>query len=218
MLVAFSDTHLTPRFNRKKFNYLFNLVKGADRVAILGDFWDGHRCRFDQFVRSPWRHLFPLLKSKNTIYTYGNHDLEEWCDERVNLFSTQQAPAVDLQIGTLNLHFEHGHRIAPDLLTRNPGLLEVPFIGWANSIFLEAIPMILVGDRWIRLRSKPCVQLLKERARELSAHGQWLVCGHSHVAEMDPTIKYANSGLIGVGRAQFLRIDSYSIGLVKAGY
>uniref|UniRef100_A0A831YQ97 Calcineurin-like phosphoesterase domain-containing protein n=1 Tax=candidate division WWE3 bacterium TaxID=2053526 RepID=A0A831YQ97_UNCKA len=219
MLVAFSDAHLTPRFDQKKFNYLFNLIKGADRVVIVGDWWDGHRCSFDQFVRSRWQDLFPLLKSKGTIYIYGNHDLREWCDARVEQFSIRQTDELDLEFGTFKLHFEHGHRIAPDLITQNPELLRIPYLGFADHFFLEVFLTGLFGERWINYRSRSCVQLLKSRAREFAAVGRWLICGHSHVAELDPAIKYVNCGFVGSGRIQYLHIDNnYSIGVVKARY
>ena len=220
MLVALSDTHLTHQFfNPKKFHYLANIIGGADQVAIVGDWWDGHRCRFDQFIRSPWRALFPLLKSRNTIYLYGNHDPEELCDERVNLFSVRQGWEINLQVGSWNLHFEHGHRIAPDPIAKKyPRVLELPGIGYFDYLFTELLPTSLFGQRWLNYRGKAADRQLKARSQELAGNGQWLVCGHSHLAELDPTIKYANCGFVGLGRAQYLRVDRYSIGVVRAGY
>lgn len=218
-LLVISDVHLTHRwFNRRKYRALADLIWSAGRVLINGDWWDSHRCTFDQFLRSPWRNLFPLLKSKGTIYLYGNHDPEERCDERVNLFSVYQANSIDLKIGTWDLHFEHGHRIAPDLITRRPRLLRIPGIGYADYLFLEVVMTGLFGERWIDYRGRGCVALLKARAREHAARGQWLVCGHSHVAEIDPEIRYANSGFVGLGRLQYLQIGEYSIGPVKSRY
>jgi len=218
-LLVISDTHLTHRwFNPRKYRRLANLISSAGRVLINGDWWDGHRCTFDQFLRSPWRGLFPLLKSKGTIYLYGNHDPEELGDERASRFSIRQADSIDLKIGTWDLHFEHGHRIAPDLITRRPGMLKIPLIGYADYLFLEVVLTSLFGERWINYRSRGCVELLKARAREHAARGQWLVCGHSHIAEIDPGIKYANSGFVGLRRIQYLRIGEYSIGPVKSWY
>ncbi|HEB14010.1 MAG TPA: hypothetical protein ENI09_01190 [candidate division WWE3 bacterium] len=219
MLIVFSDTHLTHHwFNPKKFRYLANIIRSADQVAIVGDFWDGMRCSFDQFIQSPWKALFPLLKSKDAIYLYGNHDLEEWCDERVNRFSTLQAEAVDITVGTFNLRLEHGHRIAPDPITKNPKLLNIPMIGWADYIFTSAIPMVLFGDRWAKVSGRVPTHLMRERAKWASANGQWLICGHSHSAQVDPAIRYANSGFVGSGWAKYLRVDEYSIDLINARF
>lgn len=219
MLVVVSDMHLTNRwFNPKKLRYLTNIIESADQVAITGDFWDGFRCSFDQFIKSPWRVLFPLLKSKEAIYIYGNHDPEEWCDWRVNLFSVYQAESVDLKVGTLNLHLEHGHRIAGDPLTKYPQLRNVPLLGHADYLLQNFIPTSLFGERWVKFMGRYPTNLMRERAEELSKSGQWLVCGHSHVAQLDPTIKYANCGFFGLGYAQYLRVDKHSIGLAKDRY
>ena len=219
MLVGLSDVHLTSRFDRKKFNYLFNLIKGADQVALVGDWWDSRRCTFDEFLGSPWNNLFPLLLSRNAIYIYGNHDPRERCDGRAEQFSVRQADELDLEFGTFRLHFEHGHRIAPDPIEKNhPGILKVPGIGHADYLFTELIPTSLFGERWINYRGRVCAKQLKAAAEEFAVKGQWLVCGHSHIAELNPAIKYANCGFFGLGRAQYLRVDNYSIGVVKARY
>jgi predicted phosphodiesterase len=214
MLTVFSDTHLTHRwFNPKKYHRLANIIKGSDQIIINGDFWDGLRCSFEQFIQSHWRQLFPMLKSKNAVYIYGNHDLKEWCDERTNLFSVHQAEAFDFTIGTLDLHLEHGHRIAPDPITKNPNLLNIPLIGYFDYLFTELIPTIFFGQRWINYKGRTATLLMREHAKEFAAEGRWLLCGHSHVAQLDPNIKYANSGFIGLGRLQYIRIDRYSVNL-----
>ena len=219
MLVGLSDVHLTSRFDRKKFNYLFNLIKGADQVALVGDWWDSRRCTFDEFLGSPWNNLFPLLRSRETVYLYGNHDPRERCDGRAEQFSVRQADELNLEFGTFRLHFEHGHRIAPDPIEKNhPGILKVPGIGHADYLFTELIPTSLFGERWINYRGRVCANLLKARSKEIADNSRWLVCGHSHLAELDPAIKYANCGFFGLGRAQYLRVDRYSIGVVKARY
>jgi len=220
MLVALSDTHLTHRFfSSKKFHYLSNVIQRADQIVIVGDFWDGRRCTFNQFIRSRWRGLFPMLKSRNSIYLYGNNDPKELCSQEVNLFSVQQAESLDLQIGTLNLHFEHGHRIAPNPIDEKyPWIMEIPGMGYADYLFNELIPTSLFGERWINLRGAPAAKLLRARARNFAAQGQWLICGHSHITELDPNIRYANCGFFGMGYAQYLKIGRYSIGPVNGRY
>src|SRR5689334_5828739 len=95
-LLIFSDSHLSARFDEAKYNYLRWIITHADKVVINGDFWDRDLTTFDQFVNSDWRKLFPLLLSKATTYIYGNHDWKGYCDERVNLFSTSQTQALDI--------------------------------------------------------------------------------------------------------------------------
>ncbi|MBI3955332.1 metallophosphoesterase, partial [Candidatus Gottesmanbacteria bacterium] len=72
--IIISDLHLTRRFEKRKFNFLKKIIERSDQVVINGDLWDYYFSSFSQFVRSPWRQLFPLLKEKKTVYLYGNHD------------------------------------------------------------------------------------------------------------------------------------------------
>ncbi|KUK82735.1 MAG: Metallo-dependent phosphatase, partial [Microgenomates bacterium 39_6] len=84
--LIFSDTHLTDRLDPKKMAFLKKIINKADQVIINGDFWDGAFISFDQFLSSPWQELFSLLKKKQTIYIYGNHDKKERCGKGVSLF------------------------------------------------------------------------------------------------------------------------------------
>jgi len=222
MFVALSDLHLTPFFNRKKFECLASIIRSADQVAIVGDLWDGHLCTFEEFVRSPWNKLFPLLKERETLYLPGNHDPLEWCDERVNLFSVHQEEAVDLQVGEFHLHLEHGHRILPEIQTLTPEQFRMlhrycPLIGWVDFLLFRVLLHGLGGDRWARFNNRNRIPRLKQRARELAETGKWLVCGHLHLAELDREAKYANCGFVGLGRASYLRVDQ-DMQLVEVRY
>jgi len=66
-ILIFSDTHLTSKFDQEKFDFLKKIVNSSDRVIINGDFWDSWFTNFDDFVKSRWNKLFPLLKKKNTM-------------------------------------------------------------------------------------------------------------------------------------------------------
>ena len=89
--LVFSDTHLTPKFDHRKFSVLKEAIDQADRAVICGDFWEGFGNSFDDFVSSKWSEtLFPLLKKKKTVYLYGNHDKKEYANDRVSLFSVKQ--------------------------------------------------------------------------------------------------------------------------------
>ena len=70
--IIFSDTHIGKRCDRRRFEYLKKIISDADRVIINGDFRD-HVVKSDKFMNSKWKELFPLLKSKKTIFIYGNH-------------------------------------------------------------------------------------------------------------------------------------------------
>jgi UDP-2,3-diacylglucosamine pyrophosphatase LpxH len=110
--LIFSDTHLSLPFEEKKYNFMRGIIEPADRVIINGDFWEGHLIKFEQFIHSPWKNLFPLLKQKNTIYIYGNHDEELMTDKRVQLFSDEQFDKYEIQLKRKKLIVEHGDRLA----------------------------------------------------------------------------------------------------------
>ena len=63
-ILIFSDTHLTKRFEEKKYNLLVRLVSSSDRVIINGDFWDSWFVSFKDFLGSKWNKLFPLLRER----------------------------------------------------------------------------------------------------------------------------------------------------------
>ena len=69
--LVLSDTHLTDRFDERKFNFLRAIILPSDQVIINGDFWDSWFTDFDGFVSSKWSGLFLLLLKKNTIYLNG---------------------------------------------------------------------------------------------------------------------------------------------------
>ena len=97
-ILVFSDTHLYLPFDGKKFNFLKKIISDSDQVIINGDFFDDYMISFDEFIKSPWNQLFPLLKKKKAIYIFGNHDQEKFSDKRLNLFSDVQVTSYKLQV------------------------------------------------------------------------------------------------------------------------
>ena len=107
--LVISDTHLDTTFDEKKYAFLRSIIERADRVILNGDFWEGITISFDDFIKSEWKSLFPLLKQKQTIYLYGNHDRKEYNDERVQLFSAAQGDSHILKEENTTYHIQHGH-------------------------------------------------------------------------------------------------------------
>src|SRR3990170_7877882 len=97
-ILVFSDSHLTDKFEEKKFDFLKKIIRQSDLVIINGDFWDGYLTTFSRFISSDWNKLFPLLKSKKTIYIYGNHDRESYIDRNAKLFSDLQTHSYRLKL------------------------------------------------------------------------------------------------------------------------
>ncbi|MGI5828520.1 MAG: metallophosphoesterase, partial [Patescibacteria group bacterium] len=118
--IVISDTHLTPHFEQKKFSYLEKIIKKSDQVIINGDFWDGYLCSFEEFTKSSWRKLFPLLKSKESVYLFGNHDPKKWATKKTNLFSKRQYSSLKISLNEFNLHIQHGNSIKPSIGERHP--------------------------------------------------------------------------------------------------
>ncbi len=214
-----SDLHLSNRFDAPRAEYLISLLSTADRVILNGDFWDNHATTFDRFVRSPWKMLFPLLKSRNTIYIYGNHDRPQDSDHRVDLFSTVQANHWQLRDGKLRLHIEHGHH----LLAKHH---DSP--NWVVSLF-----RVSLYDLWFR---QPLERFLVKRGSEhlhrwhmgknqlelqttaAALADEILVTGHTHLPTFDPTQQYVNLGYINHGLSYYVSVENEQAYFIKESY
>lgn len=210
-----SDLHLTHVFDEKKYLFLENLFSSYDRIILNGDFWDGFSTTFDRFVASKWSRLFPLLINKGTIYLFGNHDIKEYSDERVALFSTIQNEYYLIEEGLEKYHIEHGHILEPgvDGLIRLSRTL-LKYINFSTH---------LVENILVRLGSPQ--NIIMEQANKAikgklkkKQFPHWYLCGHTHVAEYDGKNKFANSGFVQYGKATYLVIDSSGIELKKERY
>src|SRR3989339_1338248 len=141
-ILIFSDTHLYLPFDEKKYNFLKKIIEKSDQVIINGDFFDNYMISFDEFVNSSWNRLFPLLKSKKTIYIYGNHDKRSFSDKRVELFSDIQAERYKIKTSNKTFIFEHGQktRATPDTMFKlswksmHYGMVVVHFI---RNLFIK---------------------------------------------------------------------------------
>lgn len=212
--VVLSDTHLSSTFHPKKFEYLKNIIEDADRVVIAGDFWDGFSISFNNFVESKWQKLFPYLLEKNAVYLYGNHDREEWCDERVSLFSVEQGMETVIGVNGREYHIAHGHTIFE------------PFEIWPevnSKLILRVASYINVLRRMFWAESLPKegsainTPMIQWATSNLS-EDQILICGHSHYPQIDIAKKFINSGFIGLGYASHVLIDADSPKIVTQRY
>lgn len=203
-ILVFSDTHLTDVFDERKFNFLKKIIQDADQVIINGDFWDGFLTSFEKFVSSPWKGLFPLLKEKNTVYVYGNHDRATLADKRVNLFSVSQAQEYTFASKNTVYLFEHGH----ESFAFCDGKIVLPHFVLRTvtrcSTYAEFIFTKLWG-RSTRFFGHRLNRRLKRKAQ--SRNGHTSVFGHTHYAEHDKENNFLNTGYIQHGLAQYLLID-----------
>ena len=206
-ILIFSDSHLTHRFEPSKYKLLERIISEADKVILNGDIWDGYLTSFGRFVESRWKGLFQLLKSKQVVYLYGNHDSQDLSDGRVNLFSVYHGDRYSFRSGKINFKVEHGHNIykLPDK--------DLP-------LFLVRIATRIYNfqkhNQFIFQREK-----LLEFFRNLNniykkaetKKGEFLITGHSHGAEISLKDNFANSGFIQWGLASYLIVEEGKISL-----
>jgi predicted phosphodiesterase len=205
-----SDIHLRGVFDKRKYLYLERLFSSADRIILNGDFWDGYRTTFDRFVSSEWNKLFPLLKSKDTIYLYGNHDQKQFNDERTSLFSVEQKDRHIFEVDSITYHVEHGHLLCPSVdVTYH---LSRRFLTYINIFFqfTENIFAHLGSPHNVLL--KMTNKTIKKKLKKTN-FPYWYLCGHTHLAEFDEREKFANSGYIQYGRVTYLIADSSGLSL-----
>ena len=214
--LLFSDTHLSNRVYRKKYSYLKKIIERHDRVIILGDLWDGFLTSFDGFVTSGWKELFPLLLEKQALYFYGNHDREEWSDERVTLFSVAQYHELDIEISGFKLHLMHGHAgvfvsLDERLHVQNHSL---PLRIGAS---LDMLHKLVWGKRFLSSDSSINEPIKLWRAQHVR-NNALVVTGHSHFPEKSLEEGILNPGFIGCGFGNYLSITEGRIELVKERY
>ncbi|MBD3328907.1 hypothetical protein GF357_00210 [Candidatus Dojkabacteria bacterium] len=215
--LIFSDTHLTGRFNKKKSQFLEEIIRPADRVVMNGDFWDHGLCSFDRFVASQWRKkLFPLLKKREAVYVFGNHDQEKWIDSRVELFSDKAVSQYQFIEHGKKYLFEHGHREYPaqeflSLILQDAGrYVGVPYL----LKLREVLTWKVFG--W-GAHPKMIFNAVHKR---LSKEGEFDTCfwGHTHSPEVDLESKFVNSGCVEFGFGSYIMIEEGNIDLIKRRY
>jgi UDP-2,3-diacylglucosamine pyrophosphatase LpxH len=211
-----SDIHLSSKFDGRKFGFLKKIVRNCDQVIIAGDFWDYYETSFESFINSDWKQLFPLLKSKNTIYLYGNHDREIVGNSKVNLFSTKQFLEYQLTAGEYRLLIEHGDKIYPSLEATHKTLFNHKFIVhlgylsqlFGSKIFGESFFKVFMGQN----------NVIRDWAKSNLKNNEILVCGHTHLSEFNLADKFINIGIINYGLAQYLTVEDGKLVLHKERY
>lgn len=214
-IIIFSDTHLGPTFEQKKFDFLVNLINKSGQVIIAGDFWEGRLLTFDQFLNSMWKALFPLLKKKKTIYIFGNHDPKNLMDSQANKFSSSQRESYSFTSGKQNFLVKHGHQDIQkypllELFSKNKVMFEL-----LHSLS-EKILVVMFGKNALQILFRRYNKKIKSRVK--IRKNEILITGHTHAAEMDLDNKYINTGLIRHGVGQYLLIENGKIEFVEEKY
>ena len=213
--VIFSDTHLSPKFCERKFDYLKSIIDDADKVVIAGDFWDGFLTSFEDFLLSKWQQLFPALLEKQAVYLYGNHDEPHWCDERVALFSVENGMSTNVQAGNQTYYITHGHTVFTPLNEKYPILSNKACLRLGSKI--DGAHKSLWGKRFLRegnTINRPMSSWVGDNLLE----NQILITGHSHYPEINLSSRIINSGFIGYGYGNYAAIDASGPRVIKERY
>lgn len=215
-----SDIHLRNKFEPKKFVYLKNLFSQFDQIIINGDFWCVFSDDFSDFFKSPWRHLFPILKSKKTIYVNGNHDPAKYTLGDLKLFCQENVPEYKLQSGKNLFHIIHGHQYLPWTYTDTPQRIQLLRKIYYNQIlyFLEATAHFFFGHHAAKVVSHVQNNIFREYAHRHMKSNEYLITGHSHSPEIDLPNHFINDGFIQNGLAVYLVIEDDKFDLVYDKY
>ncbi len=205
--LIFSDTHLTHEYLPHLDIFLQQLIEPADQVIVNGDFWDAYHTTWQRFSHSRWQKLFAVLRRKKAIVLWGNHDQPRWT-KQPDLFSAQYADRFSLSAGDYLLQIQHGHVLAPSFDTR------YPLLAWYLGQYVPYRSYSFSPQAWFNQQAH---LLMRHHASQLPQN-EILITGHSHVATLDFPERYANSGIIGSGRASWLWIEDDKLFLRKRRY
>lgn len=213
--LIFADTHLGKRFEEKKFRFLKRIITNVDQIIINGDFWEGVGNSFEDFINSPWRHLFPFLKNKKTIYIFGNHDNKKLTDSNVNLFSHQQTDRYELRSNGSVFICEHGNRL---ISFTNDSNSPKSIIISKTLDYIEKFLIRNLNKRIFTFFCRRYNKIIKNKIKRELAPNQYFICSHTHVSEIDKGNKFINTGLIKHGLGQYITIDEGKIDFHEEWY
>lgn len=215
--IIFSDTHLTDKFDPRKFVFLENILKDADQIIINGDLWEYFAISFEQFLNSKWAStLFPILKSKETIYIPGNHDPSDLLDDRTTLFSSKVTGEHRMQLDGDELVVRHGDDLFPSLDVKMP-LLKNHFTKQLVMLYPRIMTKLLGFNAYYPM-SLWDIKASRTWALKNMRKDEILVLAHTHLPEFSPEKKLINTGFIMSGFASYLEINDNDIKLIKTKY
>lgn len=216
-ILIVSDLHLTVNFRPKKYEYLRKLFSEYDRIIMNGDFWTAYYNTFDEFLQTKWSGLFPILKSKKTVYLYGNHDRKDWLDGRTSMFSDLQSDEYVLETGGKRYKIIHGHKYLGDSIATESYLTfwrKYKLDFWK---YLIETGFLRTFGRYFYLIASLMNKKVKKISREMKDI-DYLVIGHTHWGEIDHENKFINSGLIHSGVSNYISIENGNLQMIYKRY
>lgn len=210
-LVVLSDTHLGLTFNQQKYQALTQAINDGDQLIINGDLWEGFNITLKEFLNSPWQKLFPLFLEKNAIYIYGNHDPEQEDIQLYQKFCVSSHKDLTIQQAGNTFYLTHGNEIDRTFDMKHPRFPRKLLYIFGTAVERQLIR--LLGRRYVQVYQAENTLLKKWKTNHLPPE-TWLVTGHSHLAELNRSVRYANSGIFEPPKvASYLVIDQGNIEL-----
>lgn len=205
-IIVISDTHLTTRFNQKKFDALKKVFENCDQIIFNGDLWENAIINFDQFLNSKWHNLFSLMKSKKTIYIHGNHDREIDIDDRAYKFCDKLVSGdYKFKSGKFNYLVKHGHEdskisgLVYKILRDDPKL--VYWLTYPFDFPQKLNEYIVTKFDW------GLQHLLNNNLKnQKRAKTEYLITSHTHSPEIDHKKRYINTGFTNFGVIYYVEI------------
>lgn len=200
--LIFSDTHFGHEFNHVLANRLKNLIKQSEKVIINGDFYEKYLISPLEFAKSGWNDLFNLLKKKDCIYIYGNHD--DNCPKEVwSKFALDYKKSTNIIMGKQNFFITHGHSW---LETHNYSKFSQNWHKVSEIFGLTRINQFFakVGLKFVRLLGYATLDFKKldhkinswfmENKNLFCNIEHYLIVGHTHLAYFCKEKKFINTG------------------------
>jgi predicted phosphodiesterase len=177
--LVISDLHLTNDFDHKKYNYLKNLILKYDRVVINGDLWSYYSCTIEEFINSPWKKLFPILKDKEAVYIFGNHDRKEWNKNFTQVFSKISKDQYKLEDTKKTFLIIHGHTLTYDSIQNEKFISFIRKIKF-DKFVRRPVEQIIVKHLKFILKLSATRALSKANPSKYLRGNNFLVLGHFH--------------------------------------
>ncbi|BCX14108.1 MAG: hypothetical protein KatS3mg085_640 [Candidatus Dojkabacteria bacterium] len=200
-----SDTHLGKAFSKQKYVVLKNLFEDADRIIINGDFWDDGKTTFQKFIKSQWKGLLSTFEKKEVIYILGNHD-EETPKNAEKILHVKILNQYKLKVGKKTLYITHGHNVVRYLNSFHSFVVKYKLLRKIMSKFISFI-IYITNKKFIKTFYQKMNNDMKAWAKQNLQKDEILVCGHSHLQELDISNQFINLGANTTGLQQHMLIE-----------
>ena len=174
-------------------------------MIIAGDFWDIWHTSFDRFLSSEWSRLFPLLRKKQAIYLWGNHDPAEFMDSRVKRFCLQLARECVIHAEGHSWTVTHGDVFTTTnermfRVTHEHELAKTILRIWER---MESFVARLFGRNGLVVFDRKYDVQVRNAVRR---SGRRYITGHTHVFRTLPETGFINTGFVRHGLGQTIEI------------